>query len=57
MSDSQDSLTTADSDGNGGMTHIVSQGAFKTLESQRKHLASNGVTAKVICPPGVSANS
>ncbi len=56
MTDTNDSLTSAESAGQEGMTHVISQGGFKTVESQRKRLASNGVTAKVICPPGVNTN-
>lgn len=41
---------------NGGLTHVITQGGFKTVESHRKLLASNGVTAAVICPPGVDTN-
>ena len=40
-----------------GMTHVITQGGFKNLESSRKRLASNGVKAAVICPPGVDTNA
>ncbi len=40
-----------------GMTHVITQGGCKPLESHRKRLASKGVTAAVICPPGVDTNA
>ncbi|QDV06631.1 hypothetical protein Poly30_21460 [Planctomycetes bacterium Poly30] len=55
MNDQNEGLSTELSDGK-GMTHVIAQGGFQTVEGHRKRLASKGVTAAVICPPGVDTN-
>lgn len=40
----------------GSNTHVLSQGGFKSVESQRKHLLAAGIGADVVCPPGEDPN-